>query len=62
LPYVKPFNLHYQVGGLSYGRLGKAKVYDFKQKRHDKYYEQNRVEVIYIRPLVYEKGHRGGLL
>ncbi len=28
-------------------RLGKAKVYDFKQKRHDKYYEQKRVEVIY---------------
>jgi hypothetical protein len=31
-----------------YGRLGRAKVYDFKQKRHDKYYEQKRVEVIYI--------------
>jgi len=29
------------------GRLGKAKVYAFKQKRHDKYYEQKRVEVIY---------------
>lgn len=29
------------------GRLGKAKVYDFKQKRHDKYYDQKRVEVIY---------------
>ncbi len=29
------------------GRLGKFKVYDFKQKRHDKYYEQKRVEVIY---------------
>ncbi len=29
------------------GRLGKAKVYDFKQKRHDKHYEQKRVEVIY---------------
>ena len=31
-----------------YGHMGKAKVYDFKQKRHDKYYEQKRVEVIYI--------------
>jgi hypothetical protein len=30
-----------------YGRMGKAKVYDFKQKRHGKYYEQKRVEVIY---------------
>ena len=29
------------------GRSGKAKVYDFKQKRHGKYYEQKRVEVIY---------------
>lgn len=31
-----------------YGHMGKAKVYDSKQKRHDKYYEQKRVEVIYI--------------
>jgi len=30
-----------------YGRMGKAKVYDFKQKRHGKYYEQKRIEVIY---------------
>ena len=30
-----------------YERIGKAKVYDFKQKRHDKYYEQKRVEVFY---------------
>ena len=30
-----------------YGRMAKAKVYDFKQKRHNKYYEQKRVEVIY---------------
>jgi hypothetical protein len=29
------------------GRWGKAKVYDFKQRRHDKFYEQKRVEVIY---------------
>ncbi len=31
-----------------HGRLGKAKVYDFRQQRHGKYYEQKRVEVIYI--------------
>ena len=30
-----------------YGRIGKAKVYEFKKKRHGKYYEQKRVEVIY---------------
>ena len=30
-----------------YGRMGKTKVYDFKRKRHGKYYEQKRVEVIY---------------
>lgn len=30
-----------------YGRTGKAKVYDFKQKRHSKYYEQKRIEVFY---------------
>ena len=30
-----------------HGRLGKAKVYDFEHKRHDKFYEQKRVEVIY---------------
>jgi hypothetical protein len=30
-----------------YGRMAKAKIYDFKQKRHNKYYEQKRVEVIY---------------
>jgi len=29
------------------GRLGKAKVYDFKQQRHGKYYEQKRIEVVY---------------
>ena len=28
-----------------YGRTGKAKVYDFKQKRYNKYYEQKRIEV-----------------
>lgn len=30
-----------------YGRLGKAKVYKFKQKRLDKYYDEKRVEVFY---------------
>lgn len=30
-----------------YGRLGKAKIYDFKQKRLNNYYEQKRVEVFY---------------
>lgn len=30
-----------------YGRTGKAKVYEFKQMRLDKYYEQKRVEVFY---------------
>ena len=27
--------------------IGKAKVYDFKRKRHGKYYEQKRVEIFY---------------
>ena len=31
-----------------YGRIGKAKVYNFKQNRHNKYYEQKRVEVFYL--------------
>ena len=31
-----------------YGRSGKAKVYDFKQNRQDKYYDQKRVEVFYL--------------
>lgn len=31
-----------------HGRIGKAKVYEFKQKRHGKYYQQKRVEVFYI--------------
>jgi hypothetical protein len=30
-----------------FGRLGKAKIYDFKQNRHGQYYEQRRVEVFY---------------
>ena len=32
-----------------YGRLGKAKIYDFKQKRLNIYYEQKRVEVFYTK-------------
>ena len=32
---------------VKYGRIGKAKVYEFKKKRHGNYYEQKRVEVIY---------------
>lgn len=31
-----------------YGRVGRAKVYDFKRKRQGKCYEQKRVEVIYF--------------
>jgi len=30
-----------------YGRIGKGKIYDFRQTRHGRYYEQKRVEVIY---------------
>ena len=30
-----------------HGRIGKAKIYDFKRLRHNKYYEQKRVEVIF---------------
>ncbi|MGQ9626898.1 MAG: hypothetical protein ACUVV0_08345 [Anaerolineae bacterium] len=30
-----------------YGRMGKAKVYDFNRERLGKYYEQKRVEVFY---------------
>lgn len=29
-------------------RIGKAKVYDFKQNRHNTYYEHKRVEVFYL--------------
>lgn len=31
-----------------YGRTGKAKVFDYKQTRLNKFYEQKRVEVYYI--------------
>ncbi len=30
-----------------YGRKGKVKIYDFKSRRHTKYYDQKRVEVFY---------------
>jgi len=30
-----------------YGKLGKAKVYEFKKNRLDRYFEQKRVEVFY---------------
>ncbi|HHT9133137.1 MAG TPA: hypothetical protein ACFYED_11775 [Candidatus Tripitaka californicus] len=30
-----------------YGRIGKAKIFDYKQKRHGVYYAQKRVEVFY---------------
>jgi hypothetical protein len=32
---------------VKYGRMGKAKIYGFNQKRHGKHYEQRRVEVVY---------------
>jgi hypothetical protein len=31
-----------------YDRVGKAKIYDFKRRRHNEYYEQKRVEVFYV--------------
>ena len=31
-----------------YSRTGKAKVYEFNQERHGKYYKQKRVEVFYV--------------
>ena len=30
------------------GRVGRAKIYEFKGKRHSRYYEQKRVEVFYV--------------
>jgi len=30
-----------------YGRIGRAKVFDFRQNRHGTYYEQKRVEVFF---------------
>ena len=31
-----------------YGRMAKAKVYPYEQVRHGKYYEQKRIEVVYM--------------
>jgi hypothetical protein len=31
-----------------YDRKGKAKVYEFQEKRHGKFYRQKRVEVFYL--------------
>jgi hypothetical protein len=31
-----------------FGRMGKAKVYEFKTNRNNKYYEHKRVEVIHM--------------
>ena len=33
---------------VEYGRKGKAKVYKFGQNRQGKFYEQKRVEAIYV--------------
>jgi hypothetical protein len=31
-----------------YGRIGRVKIYEFDQKRHNRYYDQKRVEVFYV--------------
>jgi hypothetical protein len=31
-----------------YGRIGKGKVFEYQKERHNKYYEQKRVEVFYV--------------
>jgi hypothetical protein len=31
-----------------YGRIGKSKIYDFKQNRQNKYYDHKKVEVFYL--------------
>ncbi len=31
-----------------YGKIGKAKVYEFDRSRHGKHYKQKRVEVFYL--------------
>jgi oxalate decarboxylase/phosphoglucose isomerase-like protein (cupin superfamily) len=31
-----------------YGRIGKAKVFEFGRERHGKFFEQKRVEVYYV--------------
>jgi hypothetical protein len=40
-------NTGFSIPG-KYGRMGKAKIYDFNQRRNNVYYEQKRVEVFYI--------------
>ena len=32
-----------------HGRIGQAKVYEFKRERHGRNYEQKRVEVFYVK-------------
>ena len=32
-----------------YGRIGKAKVFEFNRERHGRLYDQKRVEVFYLR-------------
>ncbi len=32
-----------------YGKLGKMKIFDFKKERNSKYYQQKRIEVIYLK-------------
>ncbi|MBI3327143.1 MAG: hypothetical protein HYZ81_10645 [Nitrospinae bacterium] len=39
-------NTGFSVQG-KYGRKGKGKIYDFRQRRYDKFYDQKRVEVFY---------------
>jgi hypothetical protein len=31
-----------------YGRIGKAKVFEFSRERHGRFYDQKRVEVFYL--------------
>jgi len=31
-----------------HGRIGKARLYEFRKERHSKYYDQKRVEVFYV--------------
>jgi len=39
-------NTRFSISG-KYGRMGKVKTYDFKARRHGKYFQQKRVEVFY---------------
>jgi hypothetical protein len=38
----------FEISG-KHGRIGKAKVYEFKKERHGRKYEQKRVEVFYVK-------------